>query len=79
MVAGDATAGSTQKRVVGTDRILHWGLENDQVTNTFLANTPLGQPYKGITRLEAFKKIRQFLKKGHAPVFDNYFSSRMGL
>jgi hypothetical protein len=63
----------------GPKPLLHWGLENDQVTNASLVSTPLGQPYKGTTRLEAFKKIRQFLRKGHTPVFDNNFSSRMGL
>jgi hypothetical protein len=63
----------------GPKPILHWGLENDQVTNAYLLSTPLGQPYKGTTRLEAFTKIRQFLRKGHPPVFDNNFSSRMGL
>jgi hypothetical protein len=63
----------------GPKPLLHWGLENDQVTNAYLVSTPLGQPYKGTTRLEAFKKIRQFLRKGHTPVFDNNFSSRMGL
>jgi hypothetical protein len=60
--------------------LLHWGLENGSVTGTYLSGTPLGQPYKGtFTRLTAFKAIRNFLRNGHPSVFDNFFSSRLGL
>ena len=64
----------------GPKPLLHWGLENDQVTAAYLTGTPLGQPYKSsLTRLEAFTKIRNFLKNGNPPVFDNNFSARLGL
>ena len=61
----------------GPKPLLHWGLENDQVDHTFLATTPLGQPYEGFpSRLDTFKKIRDFLRQSHPPVFDNAFSAR---
>jgi len=60
--------------------LLHWGLENDQLTQAYLTTTPLGQPFKGkMTRLDAFTKVREFFKKAHFPVFDNNFTSRLGL
>lgn len=60
--------------------LLHWGLENDRLDAAHLAGTPLGQPYKwAMTRLDAFRAIRTYLKGGHAPVFDNNFTSRLGL
>lgn len=64
----------------GARPLLHWGLENDKVTGGFLAGTPLGQPYKGtLTRLDAFRQIRGYLRHGNAPVFDNNFTARVGL
>jgi len=64
----------------GPKPMLHWGLENDRVTANFLATTPLGKPYKsGMSKLDAFRTVRKFLLKGHPPVFDNFFSKRMGL
>lgn len=64
----------------GIQPLLHWGLENDQVTAGYLTGTPLGQPYKaGLSRLDAFKKIRAYLTHGRAPVFDNNFTARLGL
>ena len=64
----------------GPKPMLHWGLENDMVTASFLATTPLGQPYKaGMTKLDAFRAVRKFLLKAHPPVFDNVFSMRMGI
>ena len=64
----------------GPKPLLHWGLENDQVTNAFMKGGPLGQPYKpGFTRLDAFKQIRDYLREGHAPVFDNNFTMRIGV
>jgi hypothetical protein len=64
----------------GPKPLLHWGLENDRVDHAFLVTTPLGDPYKGgLTRLEAFKQVRAFLRKNHPPVFDNTFTSRIGV
>ncbi len=64
----------------GPKPLLHWGLENDQLTRAYLNTTPLGELYKrDLTRLQAFTAIRNFLKKGHPPVFDNNFSTRLGL
>ena len=60
--------------------LLHWGLENHQLTASDLAATPLGQPYKGaLTRLDAFRTLRAFIRQNNAPVFDNNFTSRLGL
>lgn len=60
--------------------LLHWGLENDQVTGAYLAGTPLGEKFNGgpFTRLEAFTKIRNFLGGGGS-VFNNWFADRLGL
>jgi hypothetical protein len=64
----------------GPKPLLHWGLENGSVTGAYLTGTPLGQSYKGtFTRLTAFKAIRNYLRKGHPSLFDNYFSTRVGL
>lgn len=64
----------------GVRSMLHWGLENSQITASDLAGTPLGQPYKpGFTRMEAFRQVRQHLRNGQAPVFDNTFTARLGL
>lgn len=64
----------------GPKPMIHWGLENERVDATHLAATPLGQPYKGsMSKLDAFRAIRTYLRHGHPPVFDNPFSKRMGL
>jgi hypothetical protein len=63
----------------GQRPLLHWGLENNKVDNAFLMKGPLGQPFKGMTRLGAFTKIRQFLANGNPQVFNNAFTTRMGL
>ncbi len=64
----------------GPRPLLHWGLENDLVDHAYLVGTQLGSPYKaGISRLDAFREIREFLRRGHAPVFDNSFSARIGV
>jgi len=63
----------------GPKPLLHWGLENDRVNAAHLVVTPLGQPYKaGMTKLDVFRAVRKFLRKGHPPVFDNVFTARMG-
>ena len=64
----------------GATPLLHWGLENDKLSTANLASSPLGKPYKpGYTRLSAFQAVRQYINKGHAPVFDNRFTQRLGL
>jgi hypothetical protein len=64
----------------GPRPILHWGLENDKVTAAHLSASPLGKPYKaGTTRLDAFRAVRNYLRHGHPPVFDNAFTARMGI
>jgi FAD/FMN-containing dehydrogenase len=65
------------------DRMLHWGLENDQLTAADLARMPVNQPLRSgsaHTKLSAFKKIRQILANGHSPSpFDNHFVARLNL
>ena len=64
----------------GPKPLLHWGLENDQLTPAYLATTPLGAPFKGFkSKLGAFTAIRNFLAKGHPKAFDNNFSNRLNL
>ena len=66
-----------------TDAMLHWGLENDQLTGFELARMPVSQPLRvgsPLTRLSAFKQVRQLLMNGHVPSpFDNNFVSRLNL
>src|SRR5260221_13854444 len=50
--------------------MLHWGLENDQLTGADLVRMPVNQPLRpgsALTRLSAFKQVRQLLINGHAP------------
>jgi hypothetical protein len=65
------------------DLMLHWGLENDQLTGADLERMPINQPLRPgspFTRLSAFKQIRQLLIHGHAPSpFDNNFVTRLNL
>ncbi len=64
----------------GPKPILHWGLENAMMNATHLAASPLGQPYKGsMTRLDAFRTVRSFLRGANPPIFDNAFTARMGI
>lgn len=64
----------------GQAAILHWGLENNLVDALHLASTPFGAIYKGsFTRLSAFSAVRQFLRAGNPPAFDNAFTRRTGL
>jgi hypothetical protein len=72
--------GALNFSTAGPKPLLHWGLENDQLSGAYLTSTPLGQPFTAnFTRLTAFTKIREFLMKGHPAVFDNNFTSRLGL
>jgi hypothetical protein len=60
--------------------LLHWGLENHRLKASDFAATPLGQTYSGtMTRLGAFRAIRTYLRAGGPPVFDNFFTQRLGL
>jgi hypothetical protein len=64
------------------DLMLHWGLENDQLTGADLARMPVNQPLRPgspFTRLSAFKEIRKLLINGNSPVFDNNFVTRLSL
>jgi len=65
------------------DAMLHWGLENDQLTGADLLRMPVSgplHPSSHYTRLSAFKQVRQFLINGHTPSpFDNNFVTRLNL
>jgi hypothetical protein len=74
----------------GNDAMLHWGLENDQLAAAALGTIPaLQRPTAsnaGLTQLQAFKAVRQdiFSNRGQNPaglfpVFDNAFTTRLGL
>jgi hypothetical protein len=64
----------------GPKPLLHWGLENNMVDHAYLLGTPLGELYKAnMSRLQVFSKIRNFLRNGNVPVFDNAFSARIGV
>ncbi len=60
--------------------MLHWGLENDQVTAANLAMMPVSNPLSGTseTRLSAFQKVRQLLSGGNTN-FENNFVNRLNL
>jgi hypothetical protein len=62
--------------------MLHWGLENDQLTAADLRAMPVHQALRegsSFTRLSAFQAIREYLRNSAEPVFDNYFSRRLEL
>ena len=65
------------------DTMLHWGLENDQLTGANLLRMPINRPlhpHSGHTHLSAFKEVRQLLIDGHAPSpFENNFTTRLNL
>ncbi len=65
------------------NRMLHWGLENDQLTSERLALMPVNQPLhagSSYTRLSAFKKVRQMLAQGYVfNPFNNNFVTRLDL
>jgi hypothetical protein len=77
-----------QQKLLGPERdgitaMLHWGLENDQLTAPELSRMPVNQPLRPgspFTRLSAFKQVRQLLIHGHMPSpFDNNFVNRLNL
>jgi hypothetical protein len=63
--------------------MLHWGLENDQLTGADLLRMPVNRPLHPSsthTRLSAFKLVRQLLTSSYAPSpFENNFTSRLNL
>jgi len=65
------------------NRMLHWGLENDQLTSADLDRMPVNQqlrPGSSLTRLSAFKQVRQLLINGNTPSpFENNFVTRLNL
>jgi FAD binding domain len=67
----------TQERL---GAMLHWGLENDQMTGADLLRMPVSRLLSGTdTRLSAFKKVRQLLMEGQSSPFENNFVSRLNL
>lgn len=76
-----------QKKVLNPElrkvaAMLHWGLENDQLTDTDLLRMPVNSRLPGSrsTRLDVFKKVRQSLINGHEPSpFENHFVTRLNL
>jgi hypothetical protein len=65
------------------DRMLHWGLENDQLTGEDLGRMPVNRqlrPGSSLTRLSAFKQVRQLIINGNTPSpFENNFVTRLNL
>lgn len=64
------------------DAMLHWGLENDQLTGNDLLRMPINRPLRfgsPLTRLDAFKQVRQVLRNGNPSAFDNRFITRLSL
>jgi hypothetical protein len=62
--------------------LLHWGLENQQLTAADLVPTPLSDlisPTSTFSKIEAFRTVRQFLRNGQPPAFDNNFVRRLQL
>lgn len=70
------------RTVPSLDMMLHWGLENDQLTGADLLKMPVNYLRLGSkqTHLTVFKEVRQFLIDGHAPSpFENNFVTRLNL
>jgi hypothetical protein len=76
------TAVLTHNQSNGLNAMLHWGLENDQLTAANLAFTPFNQPIASgaaLTNIQAFQAVRKFFLGSNQPVFDNNFTSRLEL
>jgi len=59
-----------------------WPLLIDRVRVADLLNTPLNTPLRtgsALTKLQAFKAVRQMFINGSLPIFNNNFTSRLGL
>ena len=69
----------------GLKAMLHWGLQNSELTPGALANTPLGDPVGGVgpnaadTKLQRFRRVRTLLAGGGASPFENAFVTQLGL
>lgn len=74
----------------GNDAMLHWGLENDQMTSVHLGAIPaLQRPTvsnAAISQLQAFKMVRQLIYANNSNnppglfrAFDNAFTTRLNL
>jgi hypothetical protein len=61
--------------------MLHWGLENQMLTAADLPHTPLAEIVSGsaLSKADAFRAVRQLIRHGQAPVFDNNFVNRLQL
>jgi hypothetical protein len=70
---------------VSTAAMLHWGLENDQLTAASLLRTPLGGPAPGAaghpppSKVDRFRAVRSLLAAGTPSTFENAFVARLGL
>jgi hypothetical protein len=69
----------------GLNAMLHWGLQNSELTRDALAKTPLGAqvggdgPHADDTRLARFRRVRTLLAGGAASPFENAFVTSLGL
>jgi hypothetical protein len=75
---------TVNRMVSGFEAMLHWGLENDRLTDQHLrASKPLQALTKsGLSKLETFKAVRALIgatSPASCRVFDNSFTERLGL
>ena len=75
---------TVNRMAVGFDAMLHWGLENDKLTDQHLrASKPLQALTKsGMSKLDTFKAVRALIgaaSPASCRVFDNGFTERLGL
>ena len=81
-IQSDVLSMNAQNKSPASNAMLHWGLENDQMKAADLLNTPLNTPlHTGLTltKLQAFKAVRQMFISGSLPIFDNNFTTRLGI
>jgi hypothetical protein len=69
------------KALAAQNVMLHWGLENDQLTAANLSVMPVSQALAGTgqSKLSAFKAVRQLLTNGATSNFVNNFVTRLNL
>ena len=66
----------------GVYPVFHWGFDTENFDRTYLERTSLGLPYRvgsGLNRLDVFKIVKEYIRNGNEPIFDNAFVERMGL